>query len=145
MTPTQKISNQIYNQEALKKIVRPNGVTQEYTPVISLCNLGEELLSDPVIFLEIKSKGYELVKGETEYKMVYNQMGKVCDYENSECFTELHSKILDDYKSVLKTVVNQAANNGLIMEEMKDQFTSEIANIQKPVIRKNSDKVRVRR
>lgn len=33
MTPIEKISNQINNQEALKKIVRPTGITQEYTPL----------------------------------------------------------------------------------------------------------------
>lgn len=144
MTPAKKISDQINNKEALKKIVRPNGVTQEYTPVISLCNLGEELLEDPAVFLAIKSKGYELVKGADEYKMIYKKMGNVCDYQ-SDCFTDLHAKIHDDYKAVLSVVVEQAVNNGLLMKEMKDQYKSEIANIQKPVIRKNTEKLRIRR
>jgi hypothetical protein len=143
MTPTKRISNQINNKESLKKIIRPTGITQEYTPVISLCALGSELLEDPIVFLNIKQKGYELVKGKEDYKMIYKEMGKVCDYE-SDCFTDLHAKITSDYKSILNVVVDQAANNGLIDGNIKDQFKSEIANVQKPVIRKETNKVRLR-
>tara|TARA_B100000073_G_C23680219_1_gene552228 strand:+ start:890 stop:1324 length:435 start_codon:yes stop_codon:yes gene_type:complete len=144
MTPTQRISNQINNKEALKKIIRPTGVTQEYTPVISLCNLGSELLENPVVFLNIKSKGYELVKNDDEYKLVYQKMGKVCEYQ-SDCFTDLHAKIHKDYKDILNVVVSQAVNNGLFTEQTGYQFKSEIANIQKPVLRKEKDKIRIKR
>ena len=106
--------------------------------------MGSELLEDSVVFLNIKSKGYELVKNDDEYKLVYQKMGKVCDYQ-SDCFTDLHAKIHKDYKDILNVVVSQAVNNGLFTEQTGYQFKSEIANIQKPVLRKEKDKIRIKR
>ena len=85
-----------------------------------------------------------MIKNENEYKLVYQQMGKVCDYQ-SDCFTDLHAKIHKDYKDILNVVVEQAVNNGLLLEQTGNQFKSEIANIQKPVLRKEKDKIRIKR
>lgn len=144
MSVLEKIQNQIKNTEALSKFIQPTGVSQEYTPVINFTELGFDLLNTMSIQLKAKELGLELINGE-EVKVVYSKLNCVTNYEEAECYTELHQGINQNYKTILTLAIEDAANTNKIDSADKDIFISQIKNINKTVhVRQDKPRIKLK-
>jgi hypothetical protein len=74
--------------------------------------------------------------------MVYNKMNCISEY-SADCFSDLHNKIRDDYKDILKTITETTENSGLLSRAESKLLQGRIENSTKVVQRKDS-KPRIR-
>jgi hypothetical protein len=144
LTAATRIQNQINNTESLSKFIQPTGVGQEYTPIINFTELGFDLLNTIPVQLESKKLGLEISNGQ-ELKMVYSELNCVTNYENTECFGELHHGINSSYQKILGLAIENAAQSGQIDENDKTMFLSQVAEIKNTVdVRQDKPRVRLK-
>lgn len=143
MDYNKNIQKQVGNKDTIAKYLEGNGVGQDYTPIFNITSLGKELTDNLTIRLAAKELGYNIIVGSDDIKMVYQEMNCTTNY-NADCFTDMHNKIRDDYKSFLTTVTDYAQDNHLITPMQAEHLKKQIDLSQKTVQRQdNKAKIRV--